>query len=54
MGREKGGEAQLTRAGGRYILQSPNCWHLFKNPQYPVYHGRARFEEAEAPGAAAT
>lgn len=29
----------------RYILQAPNCWHLFNNPQYPVYYGRARFEE---------
>lgn len=31
----------------RYILQAPNCWHLFNNPQYPHYGGRARFEEPE-------
>lgn len=29
----------------RYILQAPNCWHLFNNTQYPVYYGRARFED---------
>lgn len=31
----------------RYILQSPNCWHLFSNPHYPNYYGKARFEEPE-------
>ncbi|XP_044719759.1 phosphatidylinositol-4-phosphate 5-Kinase domain-containing protein [Hirsutella rhossiliensis] len=42
-------KSRFREAMARYILQAPNCWHLFNNPQYPVYHGRARFEDAEAP-----
>ncbi|GJN70179.1 1-phosphatidylinositol-3-phosphate 5-kinase [Purpureocillium lilacinum] len=41
-------KSRFREAMARYILQSPNCWHLFNNPQYPVYYGRARFEEPEA------
>ncbi|ODA79428.1 hypothetical protein RJ55_05021 [Drechmeria coniospora] len=40
-------KSRFRAAMARYILQAPNCWHLFNNPQYPVYSGRARFEEAE-------
>ncbi|KAJ4165113.1 hypothetical protein LMH87_006760 [Akanthomyces muscarius] len=38
-------KSRFREAMARYILQAPNCWHLFNNPQYPVYYGRARFED---------
>ncbi|KAM3467848.1 hypothetical protein MY5147_008530 [Beauveria neobassiana] len=38
-------KSRFREAMARYILQAPNCWHLFNNPQYPVYFGRARFED---------
>ncbi|KAF5027704.1 hypothetical protein F66182_188 [Fusarium sp. NRRL 66182] len=40
-------KSRFREAMARYILQAPNCWHLFNNPQYPHYYGRARFEEPE-------
>ncbi|KAF4956578.1 hypothetical protein FGADI_3730 [Fusarium gaditjirri] len=40
-------KSRFREAMARYILQAPNCWHLFSNPQYPHYYGRARFEEPE-------
>ncbi|KAH7001376.1 hypothetical protein EDB80DRAFT_722103 [Ilyonectria destructans] len=40
-------KSRFREAMARYILQAPNCWHLFNNPQYPHYGGRARFEEPE-------
>ncbi|PFH62644.1 hypothetical protein XA68_12718 [Ophiocordyceps unilateralis] len=41
-------KSRFREAMARYILQAPNCWHLFNNLQYPAYHGRARFEDPEA------
>ncbi|KAK5992547.1 1-phosphatidylinositol 3-phosphate 5-kinase fab1 [Cladobotryum mycophilum] len=41
-------KSRFREAMARYILQAPNCWHLFNNPQYPLYYGRARFEEPDA------
>lgn len=38
-------KSRFREAMARYILQSPNCWHLFNNPQYPGNHGTARFED---------
>jgi 1-phosphatidylinositol-3-phosphate 5-kinase len=38
-------KTRFREAMARYILQSPNCWHLFNNPQVPHHYGRARFEE---------
>ncbi|TQV96383.1 hypothetical protein V2A60_003206 [Cordyceps javanica] len=38
-------KSRFREAMARYILQAPNCWHLFNNTQYPVYYGRARFED---------
>ncbi|KAF5003970.1 hypothetical protein FDECE_9510 [Fusarium decemcellulare] len=37
-------KSRFREAMARYILQAPNCWHLFNNPQYPHYYGRARGE----------
>ncbi|RGP80324.1 1-phosphatidylinositol-3-phosphate 5-kinase [Fusarium longipes] len=34
-------KSRFREAMARYILQAPNCWHLFNNPQYPHYYGRA-------------
>ncbi|KJZ76148.1 hypothetical protein HIM_04604 [Hirsutella minnesotensis 3608] len=41
-------KSRFREAMARYILQAPNCWHLFNNPQLPAYYGRARFEEPES------
>ncbi|KOS17732.1 1-phosphatidylinositol 3-phosphate 5-kinase FAB1 [Escovopsis weberi] len=38
-------KSRFREAMARYILQAPNCWHLFNNPQNPLYYGRARFAE---------
>ncbi|KAH7155691.1 hypothetical protein B0J13DRAFT_232350 [Dactylonectria estremocensis] len=40
-------KSRFREAMARYILQAPNCWHLFNNPQYPHTYGRARFEEPD-------
>ncbi|KAF7552450.1 hypothetical protein G7Z17_g4324 [Cylindrodendrum hubeiense] len=37
-------KSRFREAMARYILQAPNCWHLFNNPQYPHYYGRASSE----------
>ncbi|RFU81629.1 1-phosphatidylinositol 3-phosphate 5-kinase fab1 [Trichoderma arundinaceum] len=41
-------KSRFREAMARYILQAPNCWHLFNKPQYNMYYGRARFEDPEA------
>ncbi|KAL7793224.1 hypothetical protein V8C37DRAFT_107262 [Trichoderma ceciliae] len=41
-------KSRFREAMARYILQAPNCWHLFNKPQYNMYYGRARFEDVEA------
>ncbi|KAI9172231.1 1-phosphatidylinositol 3-phosphate 5-kinase fab1 [Paramyrothecium foliicola] len=40
-------KSRFREAMARYILQAPNCWHLFHNPQLPNHSGRARFEEPD-------
>ncbi|KAK0391857.1 hypothetical protein NLU13_1356 [Sarocladium strictum] len=40
-------KSRFREAMARYILQAPNCWHLFNTVQYPHPRGRARFEEPE-------
>ncbi|KAH8174626.1 phosphatidylinositol-4-phosphate 5-Kinase domain-containing protein [Sarocladium implicatum] len=40
-------KSRFREAMARYILQAPNCWHLFNTVQYPHYQGRARFEDPE-------
>ncbi|KAG6010022.1 hypothetical protein E4U21_000464 [Claviceps maximensis] len=42
-------KSRFREAMARYILQAPNCWHLFNNPQLSTNYGRARFEEPETP-----
>ncbi|KAG6068694.1 hypothetical protein E4U32_008015 [Claviceps aff. humidiphila group G2b] len=42
-------KSRFREAMARYILQAPNCWHLFNNPQLSTSYGRARFEEPETP-----
>ncbi|KAG5952632.1 hypothetical protein E4U53_000325 [Claviceps sorghi] len=42
-------KSRFREAMARYILQAPNCWHLFNNPQLSTNYGRARFEELETP-----
>ncbi|CAM1504743.1 Fc.00g023340.m01.CDS01 [Cosmosporella sp. VM-42] len=41
-------KSRFREAMARYILQAPNCWHLFNNPQYPNYYRQTRFEEPES------
>ncbi|KAF4595427.1 phosphatidylinositol-4-phosphate 5-kinase fab1 [Ophiocordyceps camponoti-floridani] len=41
-------KSRFREAMARYILQAPNCWHLFNGLHYPSNHGRARFEDPEA------
>lgn len=41
-------KSRFREAMARYILQAPNCWHLFKQPQHNMYYNQARFEDAEA------
>ncbi|KAL6891906.1 hypothetical protein GGI43DRAFT_202308 [Trichoderma evansii] len=41
-------KSRFREAMARYILQAPNCWHLFNKPQYNMYYNQARFEDAEA------
>ncbi|KAL7961119.1 hypothetical protein V8C34DRAFT_36248 [Trichoderma compactum] len=41
-------KSRFREAMARYILQAPNCWHLFNKPQYNMLYGRARFEDQEA------
>lgn len=41
-------KSRFREAMARYILQAPNCWHLFNKPQVNMYYGRARFDDAEA------
>ncbi|OAA47889.1 phosphatidylinositol-4-phosphate 5-kinase fab1 [Metarhizium rileyi] len=41
-------KSRFREAMARYILQAPNCWHLFNNPQLSTNYAHARFEEAEA------
>ncbi|QPG95073.1 hypothetical protein C2857_007580 [Epichloe festucae Fl1] len=40
-------KSRFREAMARYILQAPNCWHLFNNPQLSTNYGHARFEEPE-------
>ncbi|KJK92811.1 hypothetical protein H633G_03187 [Metarhizium anisopliae BRIP 53284] len=41
-------KSRFREAMARYILQAPNCWHLFNNPQLSTNNAHARFEEPEA------
>ncbi|KAM0258493.1 hypothetical protein ACHAQJ_003832 [Trichoderma viride] len=41
-------KSRFREAMARYILQAPNCWHLFNKPQYHMYYNQARFEDGEA------
>ncbi|KAH7313462.1 hypothetical protein B0I35DRAFT_273731 [Stachybotrys elegans] len=38
-------KSRFREAMARYILQAPNCWHLFNDPRLPHSYGRARFDE---------
>ncbi|KAG6041114.1 hypothetical protein E4U41_005985 [Claviceps citrina] len=42
-------KSRFREAMARYILQAPNCWHLFNNPQLSTNYVHARFEEPETP-----
>ncbi|KHN93986.1 phosphatidylinositol-4-phosphate 5-kinase fab1 [Metarhizium album ARSEF 1941] len=41
-------KSRFREAMARYILQAPNRWHLFNNPQLSTNYAHARFEEPEA------